>query len=177
MKIKNITDIWSGGIETMGFDVHGMNPTIHKEAGLTLNNVREAEASDKDFRFYELPKKTKETYFDELNDYRMNNPGVYFRNSIWTWHPLWQYINAKCDFLDEDDYINGSNNSGHEITKEKATKIAGRIYALLHTDEYAEDVAHAKSQLEDETEELVLTDHNLRRFADFCKESGGFIIC
>ena len=58
--------------------------------------------------------------------------GEYFRNSCWGWRPLWSFVVDHCfDILSVEDADQGTWNNGHEITIEKAQKIAKRLEKLL----------------------------------------------
>lgn len=52
-------------------------------------------------------------------------PGAYFRASVWSWRPLWNYVSGVCkDILNDDDINSGCYNDGHLIGKDKALRIA-----------------------------------------------------
>lgn len=54
-----------------------------------------------------------------------NKVGIYFRNNVWWWRPLWQYVNDACShILTEEDATSGCFNDGHEISEKKAIAIA-----------------------------------------------------
>ena len=58
--------------------------------------------------------------------------GKYFRNSVWYWRPLWDYVSIVCDdILSLEDKDNGSFNDGHILDSEKASKIAKRLFDEL----------------------------------------------
>ena len=62
--------------------------------------------------------------------------GVYFRNNVWWWHPLWEYVCKECkDFLTETDMQKGGDNSGKKVSKTKALKIGKRLKSLIAADE------------------------------------------
>ena len=43
---------------------------------------------------YDMMEKNDEKYiyFEEYHDYQAMNPGIYFRNNVWNWRPLWNYV-------------------------------------------------------------------------------------
>ena len=44
------------------------------------------------------------------------NPGVYFRNNVWWWRPLWDFVCMQCDdFMTESQKMGGSYNDGKLI--------------------------------------------------------------
>ena len=69
-----------------------------------------------------------------------NTPGAYFRNNVWWWRPLWNYISFMCnDILTEEDIDEGCGNNGQKICKTKAKKMAARLRRLDkqgHTKKY-----------------------------------------
>ena len=113
----------------MGMDVYGLNPQIKSEEPQrpTTDDYQSPEWAD--FQ------KKHEAWQEE-------NAGVYFRNNVWWWRPLWDYVNQVCSkTLSETDYEAGHCNSGYEINKEQCKEIS-RILAeeLLsgRTKEYKE---------------------------------------
>lgn len=67
--------------------------------------------------------------------------GEYFRNNVWYWHPLWEFVCETCkDILTEEDKRGGTFNEGYRIGARKAQKIYDRLIDLLdntrHVREY-----------------------------------------
>jgi hypothetical protein len=53
-----------------------------------------------------------------------NKKGEYFRNNIWWWRPLWDYVCKTCDeFMTEEDKCKGVSNSGDVIGKDLKDKV------------------------------------------------------
>jgi hypothetical protein len=125
-----------------------------------------------------------------------NIVGEYFYNTVWYWIPLWEYIASECsDILTERDITLGGSNSGHRISRMKATSIGKRLDSLLRTgktQEYAKCLRRSSSS---RSKAPALVDvrkvaralgvtagppefsvENVREFADFCVASGGFEI-
>lgn len=70
--------------------------------------------------------------FDVYGENPTRKIGQYFRNSIWWWRPLWNYVNEVFpDILRGDDHEEGHMNNGHLITKRKAERLAERLEAHL----------------------------------------------
>ena len=61
----------------MGFDVYGLEPKI---------NTAEPEILNKNWS--EFSEEEQELYWKEKNKFEKENPGIYFRNSVWWWRPL-----------------------------------------------------------------------------------------
>ena len=183
----------------MGFDLSGMNPNITRpEPELPIFTER----TNKDWEKY--------------HEWRDENCGVYFRNSVWEWRPLWDFITATCnDILTEKNIKGGDFNEGHKISKTKAGKIARKLYKLIETDQVKAYESMYKKELDsleqtdcyicdstgkrqeppntgagdrecngcngtgkkdDWAKSYPFSEDNVRRFANFCANSGGFEI-
>ncbi len=115
----------------MGFDLYGVNPIAPKNNKLEIKALEEQikklqddtelDTADKEERKWALEEKIESL-----------NPGIYFRNNVWWWRPLWNYVCEACDdILTEKDMTKGSYNDGHKISKAKALKIANRLQEQL----------------------------------------------
>ena len=157
----------------MGMDVYGANPTIRKQV---KSKILEKVGYTGDDEWYErwkvLSEKDKSKYSDARRQQERDNPGIYFRNSCWGWRPLWDYVYSLCDdFISESRWDGGHANSGESFTKEEARMIAARLYKSIH-DGSVSDFVNKR-----ESEGYGFNKDNVKAFADFCKDSGGFEIC
>ena len=149
----------------MGFDLSGMNP----------NMVRPEP---------ELPPFTERTdkHWAEYHEWQDDNCGVYFRNNVWSWRPLWHYVSSVCgNILTDKDIGSGTYNDGHRICKTKANRIASRLFKLIRKgDVKAYESAYRRHQdsLNDDNwdKSYPFSEDNVREFANFCLNSGGFEI-
>ena len=149
----------------MGFDLSGMNPNMSSPQP-------------------ELPPFTERTdkHWAEYNEWQDDNCGVYFRNNVWSWRPLWNFVSSVCgSILTEKDIESGSYNDGHKICKTKANRIASRLFKLIRKgDVKAYESAyrrHQNSLNEDDWDRSYpFSEDNVREFANFCLNSGGFEI-
>jgi hypothetical protein len=126
-----------------------------------------------------------------------NETGEYFHNTVWAWPPLWDYVTAECsDILSKQDIYRGQYNSGHKISRKKATAMGKRLPNRLRTRKthaYAKRVrrpgylpiespildagrAVAEAVGDIATGKPAFYVVNVRKFADFCAASGGFEI-
>ena len=99
----------------MGFDLSGMNPNMSRPEP-------------------ELPPFTERTDKDwkKFSEWQDENCGVYFRNNVWSWRPLWHFVSEVCNtILTEKDIESGSYNDGHKISKTKAGRIAKRLHRMI----------------------------------------------
>ena len=165
----------------MGFDLHGQGPF--------KGEPKKPDFEPKDWDKY-TPEEQKvvDKYLAEKEIFQHNNPGVYFRNNVWHWRPLWHYVTeAACSDLIPDEVKQyGQFNDGHIIDAELAIKIADRLYALLETNavvKYDKEYRQQLLDLEEESEEekfakmYPFSVDNVKEFADFCWHSNGFRIC
>ncbi len=112
----------------MGFDVSGLNPQRNKTTDEfpildKWNNVSwQVREESKEW------KKEEDKYWKEWDELNNLNPGVYFRNNVWWWRPLWNYCYKVCeDILTEEDWEQGSWNDGHEYSEEACIEMATRL--------------------------------------------------
>ena len=150
----------------MGFDLSGMNPNLTRQEP-------------------ELPPFTERTDADweTYHEWKDDNCGVYFRNNVWWWRPLWNFVTGTCDsILTEKDIESGSYNDGHGISKTKANRIASRLFKLIRNgDVKAYEYAYRKHldslHKDNWDKSYPFSEDNVREFANFCLNSGGFRIC
>lgn len=97
----------------MGFDLYGIKP--------------ESDIPKPDEPDFGNDKEGTKAYFAWQN----NTPGAYFRNNVWYWRPLWEFISDNCsDIISQKDVQRGTSNDAHRISKTKAKRIAARIRRL-----------------------------------------------
>ena len=166
----------------MGFDLSGVNPQINKPESEYKYFKEDSDLWMSD------NKEERKKYFKEMEDYHESNPGVYFRNNVWWWRPLWSYVVNLCeDILTEEDIQHGSYNDGHEISQKKAYKIGVRLLKDIDSGKTAvyEEI-HTKNNAylseSGDKDEAFMSNYpfnvdNVRNFAHFCLQSGGFVIC
>lgn len=107
----------------MGMDVYGINPKMKDDA-------KKPNMPD----FKSLNDQEKQAYFDAVEKFEAENPGVYFRANVWWWRPLWQYT---CDLMDtefnDEDIAGGSVNAGYAITEDKALVLSARLQTAIES--------------------------------------------
>ena len=172
----------------MGMDVFGNNPKINtKEGDFSVyekyNNMDFKQKWDE----LDADNKLKDKYFEEEEKFKNINKGVYFRNNVWAWRPLWNYCYAVADgLIDEDTFQRGHENSGAGLNKADSIKL-GKL--LL------EEIAEGRTKLQEisytvQCEQKAkdnpddkfansypFSEGNVKRFAEFLLECGGFEIC
>ena len=184
----------------MGFDLTGLNPNLVRP---------EPELPP-------FPERTNEDW-ELYHEWQEESCGTYFRNNVWGWRPLWNFVTGACDdILTEKDMEAGCYNDGHKISKTKADRIAKRLWKLINSgqvkdyeDEYKAGLAsleqldcdicdatgkrqeppsigagdvrcngcHGTGKKDDWAKSYPFSEDNVRQFANFCANSGGFRIC
>ena len=90
-----------------------------------------------------------------------------------SWRLLADFIFDRCaDLIKDDERLGWHENYGKMISAETAKQIADRLEALI--DEGA--VERYELELSIVNMHTHFTEENLRKFAKFCRESGGFDI-
>ena len=176
----------------MGMDVHGLNPKQNKKLSDFPIYYK---FSNMDFRerWEELDreenKETKEQYHQEWDEFENSNPGVYFRNNCWWWRPLWDYcyylegdVNTIDWIISEKLYEEGHSNSGAGLNAEDAKKLGQSLLLAIHrgdTIKYQAEYMQEQEELHDEhfNKHYPFDVENVKEFAEFCIDSGGFKIC
>ena len=211
----------------MGFDLYGENPTVNKVYPPRYDEILKQYGKDGWLDWgKDIPQDVKDEYYELKDQYSLDNPGDYFRNNVWWWRPLWNFVCESCaDFLTDNDMGKGDSNSGYKISKTKANKISKRLFEKIangsvdeleryHSLRMAKARAHNKEVREEldrigdeckaeHGDDLVPANYpepyktqwdetyakedwaasypfnaeNVKSFAEFCQQSGGFQIC
>tara|TARA_Y100001963_G_C6616086_1_gene369367 strand:- start:112 stop:633 length:522 start_codon:yes stop_codon:yes gene_type:complete len=172
----------------MGFDISGVNPKMHKTDYPLLDKYSWDNYECYDTRQKDMEKNgEKEAYWDQWEQRQEDNPGIYFRNSVWFWRPLWEFVCTHCDdILTREDIKSGCFNDHHEISADKAVKISVKLNTLLLDktvdqyssayEEYRKNIAESDDKEQSFMGNYPFNKENIIKFAKFCEESGGFII-
>tara|TARA_Y100001938_G_scaffold117628_1_gene162343 strand:- start:392 stop:889 length:498 start_codon:yes stop_codon:yes gene_type:complete len=165
----------------MGFDLSGVNPKINKDTS-------QYKYYDKDTEIWKSEdEELRKKYFKDMDDYFNDNPGVYFRNNVWWWRPLWDFVCMHCEFMTDEQKMGGAYNDGKLIDQETAAKIGTKLEILLEDGTVKRWEKHIKTRNEDLAKDndkdkrfmsnYPFSQDNVESFAKFCLESGGFEIC
>lgn len=110
----------------MGFDVYGLNP---KE------NTKKPKILTEDV--WSMGEEEKEKYFKADEKFNKDNPGVYFRNNVWWWRPLWNYVCGVCeDVMSEKDMIAGTGNEGLKINESTTDRMVEKLITEIALDNH-----------------------------------------
>jgi len=109
----------------MGFDLHGVKP--HNPDNLVKPEI------DHD-TWKTLSEEEQQKHWDADTEYHNKVVGEYFRNNVWWWRPLWEYV---CQFagelLNDKDKQYGQSNDGHLISNKKANYIGIKLLDLVNS--------------------------------------------
>ena len=169
----------------MGMDVHGLNPKENKtyDDFPVLEEMDSINFKDR-WEILDADEETRETYWKQKDEFAKANPGVYFRNNCWWWRPLWNYCYAIADdIISEEVWDSGQSNNGAGLNSRDAKALGERLLATIDSGECVKySIAYMKRCLEDEEagdkfgNSYPFDVDNVREFAKFCIESGGFEI-
>jgi hypothetical protein len=148
----------------MGYDVYGINPKINIDKPAILNkNVWDLEGEDRN------------AYFEADEEWNNANKGVYFRNNVWYWRPLWDYVCEVCeDVMSQEDIEAGWSNSGTEISASTIDRMTDKLMveiALGNHFKYEEK--YAKDLEESEEEECTVCKGTGERDCNVCNACNG----
>ena len=116
----------------MGFDLYGQNPKI-----------KEGTKKPKEIDYRTATEEEKDEYFKAVDDYENQNKGVYFRNNVWWWRKLADYVMEHTKCVDEKDFDKWQENGGHEVDAETAKQIANQLEHLIatgHAEKYKKEI-------------------------------------
>ena len=190
----------------MGFDLSGLNPNMTRPKPQLPESWNRDDWTNEDREMH-----------DDYMEWQEENCGVYFRNNVWGWRPLWHFVTSICDdILTDKDVEGGSWNDGHKISKTKADRMAKRLFKLIkngqvkeYEEGYKKHIASLKQEdcdicdatgkrqeppkagagdiecnackgtgkVDDFNKNYPFDEENVRQFANFCANSGGFRIC
>ena len=103
--------------------------------------------------------------------------GDYFRNNVWFWRPLWEFVCNSCDdFLTPADIEKGFYNDDRKISKTKSLKIARRLSKLIAdgtVDTFERECTLTIAKAEVDNKEVR---KEMDRISDECKKKHGIFL-
>ena len=116
----------------MGFDLYGVNPKI-----------KEGTKKPKDIDWRNATEEERDEHFEAVQKFESINKGVYFRNNVWWWRRLADYVMEHTKCVDEADFDKWQENGGHEVNAETAEQIANQLEHLIstgHAEKYKKEI-------------------------------------
>jgi hypothetical protein len=129
----------------MGFDITGLNPKNIE--------INEPERPD---NFFELSQKEQDKYFEKRELY-LNQSGTYFRNNVWWWRPLAEYVLNYTKVIPEHEQESWQYNDCTEVSKQNAEMIAQQLDHLIkigHTKQFEKDYEKTRKKIEKHNEKV-----------------------
>ena len=97
----------------MGFDIYGLNPKMNTEKPEIL-----VKYDSLDNKWKDMTDEQRDEYYKLEDQFKAENPGIYFRANVWGWRPIWGFVCRACDdFLSMDDMEKGMYNDSRKISK------------------------------------------------------------
>jgi uncharacterized protein YdbL (DUF1318 family) len=130
----------------MGFDLYGNNPKI--KAGTKRPKQIDYETATQE---------EKEAYFKAVDEFENTNKGVYFRNNVWWWRRLADYVLEHTKCVDEKDFEKWQHNDGHEVDEETAIQIANQLEHLIktgHAEQYKKEIEQERQEAKKHNEKV-----------------------
>ena len=168
----------------MGMDVHGLNPKENKtfDEFPVLKEMASMKFEDK-WKILDKDEEKRETYWKQKDEFEKANRGIYFRNNCWWWRPLWDY----CYHIDSLNLISGGtyeaghSNSGAGLNDEDAKLLGALLLTEIangRTIKYQAEYQQKMNDLDEDdfSRHYPFDVDNVKDFALFCLESGGFEI-
>ena len=167
----------------MGMDVHGLNPKENANIDdfPIIKKYNKMKFEDK-WKELGADDNLQKMYWKEQEDWEEANPGVYFRNNCWWWRPLWNYCYWIAeDIISEELWDSGHTNSGAGLDAKDSVKLGERLLDSIADGTCLKYQADYLQHMEDSDDEFAKSYpfdvDNVKDFAKFCIESGGFEIC
>ena len=116
----------------MGFDLYGMNP-----------DIKEGTKKPKEIDWSNSTEEERDEHFKAVDEFERINKGVYFRNNVWWWRQLANYVCEHTKCVDKEDFDKWQENGGHEVDEETANQIANQLEYLIktgHAEKYKQEV-------------------------------------
>jgi ElaB/YqjD/DUF883 family membrane-anchored ribosome-binding protein len=129
----------------MGFDITGLNPKNIE--------INEPERPD---NLFELSQKEQDKYFEKREKF-INQSGVYFRNNVWWWRPLAEYVLKHTKVIPEHEQESWQYNDCTEVSKQNAEMIAQQLDYLIksgHTKQFEKEYEKIRKKIEKHNEKV-----------------------
>ena len=129
----------------MGFDITGLNPK-----NIEINEPERPE------NLFELSQKEQDKYFEKRELY-LNQSGTYFRNNVWWWRPLAEYVLNYTKVIPEHEQESWQYNDCTEVSKQNAEMIAQQLDHLIkigHTKQFEKDYEKTRKKIEKHNEKV-----------------------
>lgn len=111
----------------MGYDVYGLNPKENTPKPEILATGEPWEMEEED----------RQKWYEASDKWEKENPGIYFRNNVWWWRPLWNYVCEVCeDVMSNEDMNAGCSNSGYKISESTVDRMVEKLVVEIALDNH-----------------------------------------
>ena len=139
----------------MGFDITGLNPkNLHLKEPTRPDNL------------FELSQEDQDKYFEKRDEYTSQS-GTYFRNNVWWWRPLADYVLEYTKVIPEDRKECWGYNDCCIINQKEAEMISQQLDHLIksgHCKAYADQFEKNRKIIEKHNDKIE------KQLDKFCKE-------
>jgi|TARA_Y100000052_G_C2909901_1_gene61861 hypothetical protein len=92
-----------------------------------------------------------------------NENGEYFRNNVWGWRRLAEFVCDKTGVIEENDKPEWQSNGGHVVSEETAFQIAKQLKALIKDGTVSKVIIEVEKEIEkaDENNKFVQRCHDM----------------
>jgi len=139
----------------MGFDITGLNPkNLHLQEPKRPDNL------------FELSLEEQNKYFEKRDEYTSQS-GTYFRNNVWWWRPLADYVLRYTKVIPENEHEHWGYNDCYEVSQENAEMISQQLDHLVksgHCKTYADQFEKNRKIIEKHNDKIE------KQLDKFCKE-------
>jgi len=138
----------------MGFDITGLNPK-----NLEINEPKRPD------NLFKLSQEKQDKYFEDRENYTSQS-GTYFRNNVWWWRPLADYVLEYTKVIPEDRKECWGYNDCCIINQKEAEMISQQLDHLIktgHTKKFEKDYEIERKKLEKHNDKVE------KQLEAFCK--------
>jgi len=145
----------------MGFDLYGLNPKLKGKKPIINWEAKPTQEE-------------KDEYFKAIAKFETENVGYYFRNNVWWWRPLAQYVLVLMsnDFT-EDEQKYWHHNDGFKVNDQKAKKIADRLEQELNTGRVSERAHYHEIEMKKAKEKNELLEEKRKELEKIVEQKTG----
>jgi hypothetical protein len=129
----------------MGFDITGLNPK-----NIEINEPKRPD------NLFELSEEEQDKYFEEREKF-INQSGTYFRNNVWWWRPLANYVLEYTKVIPEENQDGWHYNDCHMVSKQDAEMIGQQLDHLIksgHTKKFEKQYEQRRKKIEKHNEKV-----------------------
>ena len=102
-----------------------------------------------------------------------NANGEYFRNNVWWWRRLADFVCEETGVIEEQDKEHWQHNNGHEVDEEQAKKIAKQLKALIKNGTVSKVISKTEEEMKEAEENNKFVDRCHKMLASKVEKEQG----